>query len=115
MASRPPRPARRFPAHHLRHYAPSHPAAVSLAIVNFVLAAARVPLWNYTLGTALGIAPRTAAAAFVAAGLEQLHAKDLTDTPLWMLLSGMIAFVLMCIVLGALANRALRTMAAPGK
>ena len=32
-----------------------------------------------------------------------------------MLLSGMIAFVLMCIVLGALANRALRTMAAPGK
>ena len=85
------------------------------AIVNFVLAAARVPLWNYTLGTALGIAPRTAAAAFVAAGLEQLQAKDFTDTPRWMLLSGMIAFVLMCIVLGSLANRALRTMTAPGK
>ena len=83
--------------------------------VNFVLAAARVPLWNYTLGTALGIAPRTAATAFVAAGLEQLQAKDLTDTPRWMLLSGMIAFVLMCIVLGSLANRALRTMTAPGK
>jgi hypothetical protein len=32
-----------------------------------------------------------------------------------MLLSGMIAFVLMCIVLGSLANRALRTMAAPAK
>ena len=91
------------------------PPLSPFAIVNFVLAAARVPLWNYTLGTALGIAPRTAATAFVAAGLEQLQAKDLTDTPRWMLLSGMIAFVLMCIVLGSLANRALRTMTAPGK
>lgn len=91
------------------------PPLSPFAIVNFVLAAARVPLWNYTLGTALGIAPRTAATAFIAAGLEQLQAKDLTDTPRWMLLSGMIAFVLMCIILGSLANRALRTMAAPAK
>jgi len=82
------------------------------AIVNFVLAAARAPLGAYTLGTFLGILPRTAAAALVAAGLEQLHTKDLTDTPRWMAISGMIAFVAMCVIIGALANRALRTLSA---
>ena len=77
------------------------------AIVNFVLAAARTPIGDYTLGTFLGLIPRTAAAAFAAAGLEQLHAKDLTDTPRWMAISGMITFVVMGAVIGVLANRAL--------
>ena len=88
------------------------PPLSPFAIVNFVLAAARVPLWDYTLGTFLGLLPRTAAATFVAAGLEHLHARDLTDTPRWMLISGMIAFAAMCFILGVLANRALRSMAA---
>ncbi len=86
------------------------PPMSPFAIVNFVLAAARVPLWDYTLGTFLGIVPRTAAAAFVAAGLEHLHAHDLTTTPRWLFIGGMIAFVAMCFILGALAKRALRQM-----
>jgi uncharacterized membrane protein YdjX (TVP38/TMEM64 family) len=77
------------------------------AIVNFVLAAARTPIGDYTLGTFLGLIPRTAAAAFVAAGIEQLHAKDLTTTPRWMAIGGMITFVAMCVIIGVLANRAL--------
>lgn len=88
------------------------PPMSPFAIVNFVLAAARVPLGDYTLGTFLGLLPRTAAATFVAAGLEQLHAKDLSNTPRWMMISGMLAFIVMCFVIGALANRALRRMSA---
>ena len=83
------------------------------ALVNFVLAAARTPVGAYTLGTFLGIIPRTAAAAFVAAGLQQLNTQDLTDTPRWMAISGMITFVAMCVIIGALANRALRALSDP--
>lgn len=86
------------------------PPMSPFAIVNFVLAAARVPLGSYTLGTFLGLIPRTAAATFVAAGLEQLHANDLSTTPRWMAISGMIAFVIMCFIIGSLANRALRSL-----
>lgn len=82
------------------------------AIVNFVLAAARVPLWDYTLGTFLGLVPRTAAAAFAAAGLEQLRFKNVTDQ--LTLIAGMVATVVVCGVLGVLANRALRSMSATG-
>jgi len=89
------------------------PPMSPFAIVNFVLAAARVPLWDYTLGTALGLIPRTAAATFVAAGIEQLSTQDLSATPGWMKIAGMIAFVLMCFIIGVMANRALRGLARP--
>ncbi len=88
------------------------PPLSPFAIVNFVLAAARAPLGAYTLGTFVGLLPRTAAATFVAAGLEQLHTQNLTDTPRWMAISGMIAFIAMCFIIGALANGALRKLSA---
>lgn len=89
------------------------PPASPFALANFVLAAARVPLWDYTLGTFIGIAPRTAAAAFAAAGLEQLRFKNVSEN--WTVVAGIIATVVVCVVLGMLANRALRAIsAAPG-
>ncbi len=84
------------------------PPASPFAIVNFVLAAARVSLGTYTLGTFLGIVPRTLAATFAAAGLEQLRFKDVTDQRT--AVAGIVATVIVCIVLGVLANRALRSM-----
>lgn len=86
------------------------PPASPFAIANFVLAAARVPLWDYTLGTFIGIAPRTAAAAFAAAGLEQLRFKNVSET--WVVISGIVATVLVCVILGVLSNRALRSFGA---
>lgn len=86
------------------------PPASPFAIANFVLAAARVPLWDYTLGTFIGIAPRTAAAAFAAAGLEQLRFKNVSET--WVVVSGIVATVLVCVILGVLSNRALRSLGA---
>jgi uncharacterized membrane protein YdjX (TVP38/TMEM64 family) len=87
------------------------PPASPFAIVNFVLAAARVPLWDYTLGTFLGLVPRTAAAAFAAASLEQLRFKDVTDRTT--LIAGLVATILVVAVLGSYANRALRSLSAP--
>jgi uncharacterized membrane protein YdjX (TVP38/TMEM64 family) len=72
------------------------------------LAAARVPLFDYTLGTFIGIAPRTALATFAAAGLEQLRFKDVSQT--WSVVAGIVATIVVCVVLGVLANRALREM-----
>lgn len=87
------------------------PPASPFAIVNFVLAAARVPLWDYTVGTFLGLIPRTLAATFAAAGLEQLRFKDVTDRRT--VIAGIVVTIVVCVVLGVFANRALRSLSAP--
>jgi uncharacterized membrane protein YdjX (TVP38/TMEM64 family) len=84
------------------------PPASPFALANFALAAARVPLLEYTVGTLVGIAPRTAMATFAAAGLEQLRFKNVGES--WMLIAGIVATVAVCVALGLLANRALRGM-----
>ena len=83
------------------------PPQSPFAIANFALAAAKVPIPEYTLGTLIGIAPRTALAAFVAAQLEQLRLKDVSlDT--WMVVAGIVATIVACSILGVMANRALQ-------
>jgi len=84
------------------------PPASPFALANFVLAAARVPLLEYTTGTLIGVIPRTAMATFAAAGLEQLRFKDVSGT--WMVITGIVATIVVCIVLGILSNRALRQL-----
>ncbi len=82
------------------------PPASPFALTNFAFAAARVPLREYIVGTVVGIAPRTAMAAFAAAQLEQFRLKDVGDR--WMTLAGLAATVVVTVVLGVLAERALR-------
>ena len=82
------------------------PPTSPFAFANFVLAAARVPIGAYTMGTFIGIIPRTALATFAAAKLEQLRFKDVSQT--WMVIAGIVATVVVCVILGVLANRALR-------
>ncbi|MEO6005840.1 MAG: VTT domain-containing protein [Opitutus sp.] len=84
------------------------PPAAPFALANFVLAAARVPLVAYTVGTFLGVAPRTALATFAAAKLEQLRFENVSDR--WMVVAGIVATVIACVLLGVLANRALRQL-----
>jgi uncharacterized membrane protein YdjX (TVP38/TMEM64 family) len=86
------------------------PPSSPFALANFALAAAKVPLWNYTLGTFIGIAPRTALAAFAAAGLEQLKFKDTGER--WMVVAGVAATLVVCVILGMMANRALAAVTA---
>jgi uncharacterized membrane protein YdjX (TVP38/TMEM64 family) len=87
------------------------PPTSPFAIANFALAAARVRLPEYTLGTFIGVAPRTALATFAAAGLAQLRFKDVASS--WMVIAGIVATLVACVALGMLANRALRQMTAP--
>jgi uncharacterized membrane protein YdjX (TVP38/TMEM64 family) len=84
------------------------PPTSPFAIANFALAAARVRLMPYTLGTLVGVAPRTALGAFAAAQLEQLRFKDVGDR--WMVVAGIVATVAVCVVLGMMANRALKSV-----
>jgi uncharacterized membrane protein YdjX (TVP38/TMEM64 family) len=82
------------------------PPTSPFALANFALAAARVPVLDYTLGTLIGVAPRTALGTFTAAGLEQLQFKPASQT--WTIIAGIAATLIVCVVLGMLANRALR-------
>jgi uncharacterized membrane protein YdjX (TVP38/TMEM64 family) len=82
------------------------PPASPFALTNFALAAARVPLTQYIIGTIVGIIPRTAMAAYAAAQLEQFRLKDVGDR--WTTVAGIVATVVVTVVLGMLANRALR-------
>ena len=88
------------------------PPASPFALANFVLAAAKVRLSHYTLGTLIGVAPRTALAVTTAAGLEQLQFKNAADT--WVVVAGIVATIIVCVVLGVWANRALRRVTGNG-
>ena len=89
------------------------PPTSPFALANFVLAAGQVRLFDYTVGTLIGIAPRTLLAVTTAAGLEQLHFKTATDT--WAVVAGIVATIVVCVVLGLLATRALRKVTQEGE
>jgi uncharacterized membrane protein YdjX (TVP38/TMEM64 family) len=83
------------------------PPSSPFALANFCLAAARVPLVDYTLGTLVGVAPRTALAAFAAAGLKELTFKNVGNAG-WVIAAGIVATLVVCMILGLMANRALQ-------
>jgi uncharacterized membrane protein YdjX (TVP38/TMEM64 family) len=84
------------------------PPLSPFALANFALAAARVPLGTYTLGTFLGILPRTIVTTFAAAQVEQLDLNNLGQS--WVKMVGIALTIAACIGLGILANRVLREM-----
>jgi uncharacterized membrane protein YdjX (TVP38/TMEM64 family) len=86
------------------------PPMSPFAIANFALAAAKVKLFEYNLGTFLGVLPRTALATYAAAKLEQLRFKDVGDV--WSVVFAIVATLGACIALGMLGNRALRQVTA---
>jgi uncharacterized membrane protein YdjX (TVP38/TMEM64 family) len=90
------------------------PPTSPFALANFVLAAARVRVPEYTLGTFLGVAPRTALGTYAAARLEQLRFSNVSET--WSVVAGIVATVVVCVVLGVMANHALREITSePGR
>jgi uncharacterized membrane protein YdjX (TVP38/TMEM64 family) len=74
------------------------------AITNLVLAATRAPLAAYTLGTLLGLAPRTAAAVFLAARFKELSFAE--AQPIWMWGATAALTVVAVAIIGYIANRA---------
>jgi uncharacterized membrane protein YdjX (TVP38/TMEM64 family) len=81
------------------------PPSSPFALTNLVLGVTRVNRVAYTLGTALGIAPRTAAVVFLAVGVQQLSSRG-PDEPRWLWVAGIVLTIAVLLVLGAMANRA---------
>ncbi len=80
------------------------------AATNLAMAAIRVPLGPFALGTLFGLAPRTAAVVFVGAGLSQLDLSNRHQTG--MFAAGAVVTIAVVVILGWMANRALRRVEA---
>ena len=76
----------------------------------------RTPLSAYTLGTLIGMTPRTAAAVWIAAGFREHFAsvkEGLAQPKPWWVLAVSIALVLVALaVIGKIANRAIEKVTA---
>lgn len=89
------------------------------AVTNLVLASVRVPLWIYSLGTLVGMAPRTAAVVFLASKLQNMAAKNAAEEaakqqPWWVFALGIAVTIIVLGILGLIANHAIkRATAAP--
>ncbi len=87
------------------------------ALTNLVMASAGVKMLPYTLGTLIGMAPRTGiAVAFAAAG-RATGARDIQEfieeQPWWVVPAGVVVFVVVLGVIGLIANKALHQVAKP--
>lgn len=72
------------------------------ALTNLVLAAIRVPIVQYALGTLLGMAPRTAVAVYAGAQLQELAEVGM---PKWFFWVGVVVTLIVLGVLGAIVQR----------
>ncbi|MCG3126304.1 MAG: hypothetical protein CHACPFDD_01136 [Phycisphaerae bacterium] len=82
------------------------------AATNLVLAAAGVRLPVFALGTLIGLAPRSCAAAFLAAGLREFSMGGLKRP--WLMPTGIVVTVAVLVIIGMLANNALQRMTRDG-
>ena len=86
------------------------------AITNLVMATTGVGLVPYVIGTAIGMAPRTGVAVWLAACGRSQGARDIQELlkqakgP-WYIIGGLVVTVLVFAAIGAIANRALRRVA----
>jgi hypothetical protein len=59
----------------------------------------------------LGLAPRTAAVVFIAAGVQTLNFRELRSS--WMTIVGIVTAAVAVLVIGAIANRAVTRVTTP--
>lgn len=75
------------------------------AFTNFFLAAARVPVRSFVIGTFLGMLPRSGAMVFLGAGLSELSFDNFNDV--WFLAAGVPATIVLIIAIAVFSRRAL--------
>ena len=80
-------------------------AVSPFALTNLVLAAARVNPIAYTLGTVLGLAPRTGAVVFLAVGLKEVTAE--TPHKRWLWIASLLVTLVAVAIIGHIANQAI--------
>ena len=85
------------------------------AITNLVLASVKTNVVAYILATALGMAPRTLIAVYLAAGfaqnLDPEHAAR-APKPTWVLVAGIASAIAVMLVIGLIASNALKRLTA---
>lgn len=82
------------------------------AMTNLAMAATRVPLGLYLLGTAIGIAPRTILAAYFGMGVEKAFSKDAWSAalPPWVFYGGIGLALIVVIIIGQIATKAVERL-----
>ena len=84
------------------------------ALMNLVMGAARTPAFPYLLGTGLGIVPRTAIAATIAAAAASDGSRDIIDVVRsqgWgMFILGVGVLIMSFVIVGAVGKHALRRL-----
>lgn len=86
------------------------------AMTNLAMAATRVPLAIYLLGTAIGIAPRTVLAAYIGHGVKETFTKDALSNaaPKWALYVGIGVAIVVVIIIGQIATKAMEKIGKSG-
>jgi len=82
------------------------------AITNLVMSSARVPFLPYLIGTAVGMAPRTAAAVFIGTGIHNITNKKEMGMPLWLIIAAIPLTLIVVAVIGVIATRAMKRVTA---
>ena len=77
------------------------------AMTNLILAATKVPVVTYAIGTLIGMAPRTFAAVYIGSTLSNL---DEIKKPWWALAAGIGITVVVVLIIGVIANQALQKL-----
>lgn len=82
------------------------PPNCPFSFTNLLLSSIRTPFGAYALGTLVGMAPRTALAVFIGAGVQAMTKDQLAVPKVWLVL-GIVAAVAVVMVIGSVAQRAL--------
>jgi len=84
------------------------------ALTNLVMASAGVRLLPFIIGTAIGMAPRTALAVYLGSGIEVLTRETLSPSqaPKQVIIGGIILTLIVVVVIGHIANKAIARVTA---
>lgn len=82
--------------------------AMPFALTNFLMAAARVPMRSFVVGTFVGMLPRSSAVVFLGAGLSELTFDNPQNT--WLIIFGIVATIIVVLVIGTISKHALERL-----
>jgi uncharacterized membrane protein YdjX (TVP38/TMEM64 family) len=77
-------------------------------LTNFLMAAARVPMKSFVIGTFVGMLPRSSAVVFLGAGLSELTFDNQQNT--WLFIFGVAATIIVVLVIGTISKHALERL-----
>ena len=85
------------------------------ALMNLLMSSVKVPRVPFVLGTIIGMSPRTVLAVVIGAGVNELTNDELTKAvPDWVIYGGIGLTVVVMVVIGIVANRAIERLTGKG-